>query len=149
MCYDSILSQKINDKIDNIDFQVINGKIDISYDIIADPADKYKVDLSLLRKSDTTFILIPHFLKGDVGNNISPGKNKIITWDISREIKGKLKGRDYYFKVTAIKIESSSSLYYYIGTGIALVGAGTTYYVITKPAIEKKNLGIPDPPERP
>ena len=83
----------------NVNFLPLHKTIHVYYDLIADSDQTFTVSLSLHRKSDTTFAFIPKLISGDCGQFVSPGKGNKIIWDIGSEIKGRLKGKDYFFRV--------------------------------------------------
>jgi len=138
-----------NNEIRNLIFKYENEKIQITYDLYGQfkLEPEYNIMLKLLRETDSTFILYPKKVNGDIGENILPGKNKTIIWDIDKEFYFRLKGEDYYFVLSAeYKKENFSWIFYSLGAVVAL--SATTYALITSG--DKKNKEqIANPPDRP
>lgn len=137
----SIFAQEVSVK--NVTFNLQNNAIHLIYDLIGSSNSKYNISIQLLRKSDSTFSFVPEQVSGDIGDGIRPGIKRKIVWDIQNELKVKLKGNDYFFKINAEYVEESSSWYYYLGGALA---TGAITWVIIPPKEEKK---IADPPGRP
>lgn len=144
--FTSLLAQ--NKYVKNIKFKRMGRNYIISYDLVDQNEDEYNVELYFLKKNDKKFIYKPRLILGDVGKDIKTGMNKKIIWQFKDELKGKLKGKGFYFNVVAKKIEKSSGLWYYIGGGI-IAAAGAAAYFIIKPPVEENKSEIAGPPGRP
>jgi len=71
-------------EIHNVDFQVRNDSLFVTYDIDkASKKDLFNISLKITTASGKT--LTPISLKGDIGMNVTGGKTKSITWDISQD----------------------------------------------------------------
>lgn len=71
-------------KIINIDFNLVGEDIVITYDIINyAPGEKFDVTIEVITESGKN--LGARSLKGDVGRNITGGKNKTVTWDFKND----------------------------------------------------------------
>lgn len=134
--------------IDNVQFEVKNNKIHLFYNLNGDENQFFNIQIKLLRKSDPKFILLPKLVEGDIGNNIKAGNKKTIIWNIQKELKGKLKGNDYYFRVEAYYKEKSISWYWF--SGIIATGAATAaYFLMSSKSTPSNSKRIADPPGRP
>jgi hypothetical protein len=71
-------------KIENIDFQLQEGKIVITYDLLrSEKTERFIVSVNAITESGDT---IPaRSLTGDVNENVSGGRKKTILWDYQRD----------------------------------------------------------------
>ena len=79
----TVFSQQ-NAEIRNVDFNLQNNKLVITYDIAkAKSSDMFSI--SLLIKSKSGSVLYPKSLTGDFGDNISGGNGKKVIWDVLKD----------------------------------------------------------------
>jgi len=72
-------------KLENLITEVQEGKVIIRYDLIDnDPENKYDIQLY---SSDNNYRSALALVTGDIGPEITSGKDKIITWDAKGELK--------------------------------------------------------------
>ena len=72
-------------KIDNIDFELVEDKIVIRYDLVnAKDAERFDILVSIFKATNDNKIDAKTF-SGDIYNQ-APGKGKIITWELSNDI---------------------------------------------------------------
>ena len=79
-----LLAQDIND----FKYQLIEGKIEVSYTLSGKSTDRY--DVKLFSSLDN-YIAPLELVSGDIGADITPGKDKKISWDAKTEL-GEFKG---------------------------------------------------------
>ncbi len=136
----------------NIHYTVTDQKVFINYDLYGKPGKEYTVKLILRRESKPGYSYIPAIISGDVGKDQSAGKNKLIVWNIGREIPGGLEGKDYYFEITVHQNPSGSGLLTWLGIGAAAVAATATYFILSNNSANhtvQKGAAFPPPPGRP
>jgi len=72
-------------KVSNVDFNLVNEELVISYDIInSRPGELFKISVKILTESGKP--VSAKSFKGDIGENIAGGLHKTITWEISKDI---------------------------------------------------------------
>lgn len=72
-------------KIDNIDFDLIDDKVVIRYDLVNAKADeRFDISIEIYKATTDTKIEAKTF-SGDIFNQ-APGKEKTISWDLSQDI---------------------------------------------------------------
>lgn len=126
----------------------------IYYTLTGSANRTYQVSVSLKKRSDNSYQFTPINLVGDVGANVTPGENKIITWNASTEIPGGLKKDDYYF-LLAVDVESGSggwmSTPVLLAGGAAVIGGVVALFLLSPKAAEPAQPagGFPSPPGRP
>jgi len=84
-------SQESNAKFANIDFYLVEEKIQVTYDIKARPTDLFEISLEFVDLNSNQ-IIIPKSLTGDVGPNIKGGKGKQILWDVFKDLPNGIEG---------------------------------------------------------
>jgi len=138
-------------KITNISFRLVGPRVVITYDLEGPESDMFRTRLSLRKESDSTFIVVPIKVGGDVGEGVYPGTNKQITWDFLSEFPGGLEGTDYYFTVDAEVYSPRSNLIYWISGALAVAGAAAAYLLGTKASASASttDTGFPTPVGRP
>lgn len=75
----TVLSQDIS----NFSYKLAGEKIEISYHLSGQPSDRYKVELF---NSLDNYTNAMKFVSGDVGDVITPGKDKKIVWEAKKEL---------------------------------------------------------------
>jgi hypothetical protein len=93
--------------IKNIRWEVQGETVVITYDLYAPLSDKCDVVVVLRRESDKSFEYRPKSASGSVGKGIFAGKNLVIRWSYLKDIPAGLTGEDYYFEITATRVESA------------------------------------------
>ena len=72
-------------KVNNVDFNLVNNELIITYDIINSKSKElFEVKVNILTESGK--LINAKSFKGEVGQNITGGQRKTITWDISKDI---------------------------------------------------------------
>lgn len=74
----SVYSQ--NAKVKNVDVDIDKNKIYVSYDLLATDTTDNHIELFFV--DDRFTVKVPEKLSGDIGNNVEPGLNRRIEWDI-------------------------------------------------------------------
>ncbi|GEM_PF-5659926 len=70
--------------ISNLNFETIGKTIQISYDLSGEKNDLFKVD-AYASQNDGRWEGPLQFVSGDVGENVKPGTNKQIVWEVLKE----------------------------------------------------------------
>lgn len=133
--------------VENVRFELSDGKVIIYYDLIGPQNKQYEISLTVRREQVQSVQVQPKLLKGDIGKGRFAGRNRQIVWEISREVPDGLKASDYYFVVEAELVPSRGSALLWLGSGTALLGVGSVVYLL----LNKKNgdAGFPEPPGTP
>ncbi len=72
-----------NSEVRNVNLDIKNNKVYISYDLIGDDVNNNNVELFFI--DDRYNVKVPKKLDGDFGENINPGINKTIEWDVFKD----------------------------------------------------------------
>ncbi len=140
------------EKID-ASFEASEGKIFIYYELKGDPSSEYQVDVKLKRTSDPSFELIPSVMIGDAGKGKFAGGKRTIIWHLNSEEESKLEGEDFYFDVTAEKIEEGGGIPWWVYAGTAVVGGGVAAFFLLNKSDDgdepPATTAFPNPPARP
>ena len=80
-----LMGQKKKIVFENISMDVLGNQVRVNYDLIA-PESTKSYDVKLIFVSQNHSVYIPYYISGDVGNNIKPGKQHSITWEIDKDI---------------------------------------------------------------
>jgi hypothetical protein len=142
----------LDSRISNLKLEREQDKLKISYDLRADKAEEYNIEIGLIDKI-TKNILDIEQLTGDI-EKIKPGNNKSVIWDYSKELGKNAQLKNYELKIS---LEKSGGLawYYYAGGGAAvagglaaiLLGGGGDEGGNTTPPPQSEKIGTP--PVRP
>ena len=138
--------------VDNVNYSVADDKVIVTYDLLGDPDQLYKVSLILRRTSSKDVMYIPKTVSGDIGEGHYSGKGKRIVWNIKEDFPGGLSGQDFYFMIRAVKIESGPDILLWTGIGVAAVAAVATYLIVgSESGSDSGNSSgsFPLPPGRP
>jgi len=84
-------------QIENLKPRVVNNNIEVTFDLI-DDADGKTYDLQLFSSFDN-YTNALSMVRGDIGNEVVPGRGKKVMWEAKREI-GDFKG-DIYLEIRA------------------------------------------------
>ena len=113
-------------EVQNVSFKSDGKVVTITYDLEGSVNKKYKTSLKLSKDGGGTFSVQPKTLNGDIGKNISAGKNKEITWNFTKDFPSGLEGEDYVFAVDAQL--QKRALWPYFLAGVPIIG-GAVYYI--------------------
>lgn len=131
-------------QVKNVHFVDKQNVIAVYYDLIGNYENKFQISLSLSNDFGKNFEINPISLKGEVGKNIKPGKNKEIFWDIKKDFPNGLSGDGFVFAVDAqLQKGRRKWPYYLLGTG-ALIG-GAVYYLSQGDESENGSISIAVP----
>lgn len=106
--YFAVYGQSVTDAaIDNIDFELINNKLIINYDIKSlENNEKFYVWIEVYNTHDVQ--IIPNTLTGDVNRVIHSGSNKSIIWNLYKDMPEF--NDEIYIRIYAIKYTSVQKL---------------------------------------
>ncbi|MBI4775975.1 MAG: hypothetical protein HY788_17680 [Deltaproteobacteria bacterium] len=96
------------DPVRNLRAEQRGNQIFIYYDLEGD-APKYEIVARGSSDGGENFDLSMKSLKGDLGEDIHPGRNKTIVWDALRDVK-RLIGDEFVFEVTASEIQKPTDV---------------------------------------
>ena len=117
-------------RVENVTFEQIGEKIVVRYDLTGQTDKVYKVSLLLSDNSGISYSIEPKTLSGNVGKGITPGKNKYIVWDYTKDFPDGLEGDRFVFAVDAeLQSGGGNALYYLLGAGAI---GGIVYFVTNK-----------------
>lgn len=115
--------------VTNINTQQQGDKIIITYDLAGKSKDRYDITLVRIEVINFPKGIVPKSLTGDVGKNITAGKNKSIIWDALKDVES-LEG-DIKVVVMANQTQKSQSdspknnkLLVRLGASVIGVGGG-------------------------
>ena len=74
--------------------------VDIIYDVEDADGDLLEITVEASDDDGQTYTIVPESITGDVGNNIEPGKDKRIVWDVGRDLPG-TKGDSFKVRIIA------------------------------------------------
>jgi len=112
-------------KVSNVHFEDRGETISIQYDLSGQYGKKFKIEISLSDDNGRTFTIKPLTVRGDVGKNVTPGRNKEILWQVKADFPYGLKGSDFVFAVDA-ELQKGGKKWPYV-VGAAVVG-GVVYF---------------------
>jgi len=76
--------QKYNPHIENVSMEVVDDRINLTYDIAGSISGKtHGVELVVIDNMGN--IIVPDSVSGDVGAEVRAGTSKTVTWDIHKE----------------------------------------------------------------
>ena len=137
--------------IQNLRFEAQGRVVHLFYDLNGDQNELYRVRI-IMKRGEQDYEYIPVNVTGDVGDNISQGPNKHITWNTLDEFPKGLPGNDYYFVGEASSMSGNLTQTLEIVGGAVLAG-GLLAYLIFKPAAgstpPQTSTNSPQPPARP
>ncbi|NIR68940.1 hypothetical protein GWN75_00705 [candidate division KSB1 bacterium] len=132
-------------------YQQQDGQIIVLYDLIAQLGKEYTIILSLFASDKkVTIPLNSGAVFGDVGKDVSPGRNKEIRWDLLKDKPNGLHGHNFVFIVDAYPQKEPSQLPMLLGV-LGAVGGGVTFLVLNSGSSEPSLTGpdLPGPPDLP
>jgi hypothetical protein len=142
-------------KIENVSFKQDGDKIIVTYDLVNGTVSKYfEVSIEMSSDGGSNFSDIMKTVSGDAGENIQPGKNKKITWDVLKDVK-ELNGNNFVFKVSAtgtgstetVKAESTSGgipTWVWIGGGALVLGGAAAILLSGSSSSSSETPDLPD-----
>lgn len=137
-------SRAAEEGVRNVGFVARGQKIEVTYDL--EGKGTYAVSLHLLGEAGQDTVATPQAVSGDVGQEVEPGKNKKIVWDVLKDVES-LEGSGFVFEVRAVRLGGISKWVFIGGAGIA-AGAGA---VMSMGGGEEKKgtivIEVPDPEE--
>lgn len=121
-----------NPEVMNVRFEQKGNQIVIKYDLAGKRGTKYFVSAVSSDNGGRTYRIEMASVKGDIGQGVTPGYNKTITWDMLTDYPRGLEGDDFVFAVNA-KLQKSSKKWPFL-LGAAAVGGAVIYAILPKPA---------------
>ena len=107
-------------------------KIIITYDLAGKSKDSYAVKVVRIEIINSPKGIVPQSITGDIGNNISAGKNKTIFWDVLKDVERLDKDIKAVIEATPIPNDNPpNNNKRLINIGLSTTsGAGTTLLVL-------------------
>jgi hypothetical protein len=99
------------------------NRVVVTYAVIGDTGAEYEVALRVSDDGGRSFRIEPSAVSGAIGENVEPGGEKKIVWDVLEDFPGGLEGDDYKFKVIARNVGVDEAGSFGIGT-VASSGLG-------------------------
>jgi hypothetical protein len=143
---------KSSDIVENVKYNVVNGRVMINYDLEGNADETYKVFLTLRRTGNSNIIYTPISVSGDIGEGHFAGSGRQIIWDMSKDFPEGLSGEDYYFVINATETSSSISSLVWIGIGVAAAAGAVAAFIFShngNGSSQEKVPSFPMPPGRP
>lgn len=136
--------------VHNVRFEQSSSSIFIKYDLMGEKAAEYTVRMYLQKEGDPTFLHVPASVSGDIGEGVTPGKDKRIAWFFAGEFPMGLDNPDYYFVVEAELKKPKRGPWLWVG-GAAVAAGGALWLLLPRPAEAgpTSSQGFPSPPGRP
>jgi len=95
--------------IKNVSAQQAGNMISISYDLLGFKDVSYLVDVFCSTDNGQTFPIRITSAKGDIGNNITMGNSKKLTWDVLKDVNS-INSNETVFKVVAHPTKASTNI---------------------------------------
>ncbi len=105
------------DEIENPTLTRDGDRLVVTYNLVGD-ADTYEIALQLAPSGEKTFAPIPKSVSGDVGEKVSPGRNKQIVWNALEDMPEGLDGTDNRLRVD-VESDDRTRLYWVLGGTLA------------------------------
>lgn len=99
------------------------NRVVITYTLIGSAGAEYEVSLRVSDDGGRSFRIEPSAVSGAIGENVEPGEQKKIIWDVLEDFPGGLEGDAYRFKVITRKVGPGETGSFGIGT-VASSGFG-------------------------
>ncbi|MCF7802571.1 MAG: hypothetical protein K9N57_00110 [Candidatus Marinimicrobia bacterium] len=130
--------------IQNVQFQSKRELVRVTYDLIGNPEEVYRVKLQVNISEDSTFS--PTAVTGEVGEGITPGQGKVIRWNVLQDFPNGFETENISFTVKAVQ-ESNNGPWVVYAVNTALVTAiGVSILLL---AGSGSAGDFPPPPQRP
>lgn len=110
--------------VQNVRFiQRADSKVEVTYDLIGNPAQKYAVRLSLVKSgSRAAFPISKESLSGSVGEAVSPGRGLRILWNLPKDYPRGLDGEGFVFIVEVYEMKRGGSAAPWLIGGLGVGG---------------------------
>lgn len=115
--------------VQNQTYQQQGKTIVLTYDLMAEEGEEYKVNLLLSADGGNTFDYEPQAVSGDVGEGVTPGPSKRIVWTVLEDKPAGLQGGDFQFKITVD--EEGNGWLWVLGSAVLAGGGGTAAAILT------------------
>jgi len=147
----SLAQEKSDDevRITNLKWTFKEEVIIINYDLIGTLERNYKVNVTMKRKGDPSFSVVPKTVEGDIGIGNFAGTNREIQWYYRSDYPNGFKDDRYYFEIDAKPISEGSNLIYYIAGGAVAVGGLVVLLSSKSKSSSSQSIELPNPPGRP
>jgi hypothetical protein len=111
-------------QVQNVRFtQRVDSNVEVTYDLIGNPAKKYSVRLSLVKSgSRAAFPISKESLSGYVGEAVSPGRGLRILWNLPKDYPRGLEGEGFVFIVEVYEQRRGGSATPWLLGGLAAGG---------------------------
>jgi hypothetical protein len=105
-----------------VNFRKENLTLVVTYDLIGEEGEEYEVELLYSASGGQVFDYEPKAISGDVGDDITPGLDKQITWNVLQDFPNGIQSASVKFKVVAD--EEGGAFGWFLAT--LLAGSGGT-----------------------
>ncbi len=118
-------------QVQNVRFsQLADSKVEVTYDLIGNPAKTYSVRLSLVKSgSRAAFPISKESLSGYVGEAVAPGRGLRILWNLPKDYPRGLEGEGFVFIVEVYETKKGGGATPWIIGGTA-VGGGIIAFLL-------------------
>lgn len=135
-----------DEPVRNVRAAVDGRTIEIRYDLLPEQENgRYTVSIEISDNGGRTYEVVPHMIAGDLGRDITPGRNKRIVWMVERDFPRGIDIDRYEFSISA-KRQGFNRNILYVLLGAVVAGGGTAAYFIFGADDDE---GFPQPPGRP
>lgn len=114
--FNDITAQELS--VTNVNCTLVDGKIQISYDLNGEQQKEYEVSAFLRRETVPKFEVELKSAGGDIGKGQFAGKDKVIVWNFENDFKLDYSIEDYYFEIRVDKLGGGIAWYYYVGAAV-------------------------------
>mgnify|MGYP000959725704 FL=1 len=114
--FNDITAQELS--VTNVNYTLVDGKIQISYDLNGEQQKEYEVSAFLRRETVPKFEVELKSAGGDIGKGQFAGKDKVIVWNFENDFKLDYSIEDYYFEIRVDKLGGGIAWYYYVGAAV-------------------------------
>jgi len=81
-------SQDTKAEFENVNFYIVDEKIMVTYDLVKTSSQEIFEIVLEFENSETSEMLLPRSLEGDIGKGIKGGKGKQVYWDVFSDVDG-------------------------------------------------------------
>lgn len=114
--FNDITAQELS--VTNVNYTLVDGKIQISYDLNGEQQKEYEVSAFLRRETVPKFEVELKSAGGDIGKGQFAGKDKVIVWNFENDFNLDYSVEDYYFEIRVDKLGGGIAWYYYVGAAV-------------------------------
>ncbi len=136
-------------RITNLKWTFKEEVIIINYDLIGTLEKNYEVIVTMKRRGDPSFSVVPTTVEGDIGIGNFAGTNREIQWYYRIDYPNGFKGDGYYFEIDAKPVKEGSNLIYYIAGGAVAIGGLVVLLTSKSKSSGTQSIELPYPPGRP